>query len=78
MSAMRRESSTSARFTVGPHSNASDDIFDWAARRPDHVVFARKAGGAWRDVTAREFVDQVLAVAAGLIASGIQPRPGQA
>ncbi|HEU5426658.1 MAG TPA: long-chain fatty acid--CoA ligase [Actinocrinis sp.] len=61
-----------ARFTVGPASNVSDDIFAWAARSPDHVSFARKVDGAWQSVTARAFVDQVVAVAAGLIASGVR------
>ena len=66
------QSSMPARFTVGPARNASDDIFAWAARRPDHASFARKVEGAWQSVTAREFVDQVVAVAAGLIASGVR------
>ncbi len=72
VSSLNLQSSTPARFTVGPARNTSDDIFDWAAQRPDHLSFARKAGGSWQSVTAGEFVDQVLAVAAGLIASGVQ------
>ncbi len=68
-----RQSSTPARFTVGAQCNVSDDIFERAARRPDQVSFFQKTDGAWHPVTARQFVDRVVAVAAGLIASGVQP-----
>ncbi len=45
-----------------------------AARFPERVVFSVKgADGTWRDVTAREFADEVRLVAKGLAASGIEP-----
>jgi long-chain acyl-CoA synthetase len=53
--------------------NACDDVFGWAARDPDRVTFAVRAGGVWRPVTAREFASRVASVAAGLIAEGIKP-----
>ena len=53
--------------------NACDDVFDWAERDPGHVMFAVKAGGAWRPVTAERFASRVASVAAGLIAEGIGP-----
>ncbi len=53
--------------------NAADDVFDNAAYRPMHHAFARKIGGDWRDVTSKEFADEVTALAAGLIADGVQP-----
>ena len=56
-----------------PEDNATDDIFDWAARDPDHAAFGRKVDGEWRPMTSKEFADQVTAVAAGLIAVGIEP-----
>ncbi|MBN9325920.1 MAG: long-chain fatty acid--CoA ligase [Cellulomonas sp.] len=45
------------------------------ARDPDDVFAERSGGpdGSWTTVTVREFVDQVNAVAKGLVASGIQP-----
>lgn len=52
--------------------NAADDVFDWADRDPDRAMFSRKAGDTWQPVTAREFAGRVAAVAAGLIAAGIQ------
>jgi long-chain acyl-CoA synthetase len=57
--------------------NACDCVFGWAAREPGRVTFARQtgkeAGSDWAPVTAAEFAHQVAAVAAGLIAEGIQP-----
>jgi long-chain acyl-CoA synthetase len=53
--------------------NACDDVFGWAARDPDRVTFAARAGGAWQPVTAGEFAARVASVAAGLIAEGIGP-----
>jgi long-chain acyl-CoA synthetase len=53
--------------------NACDDVFDWAARDPGRAMFAVKADGIWRPVTAKEFADRVAGVAAGLIAAGIVP-----
>jgi long-chain acyl-CoA synthetase len=54
-------------------ANAADDLFEWAARRPDHTSFARKADGLWGPVTAKQFADRVLAVSAGLVAAGVRP-----
>ncbi len=57
--------------------NACDDVFGWAAREPGRVTFARQAGkdagGEWVPVTAAEFAGRVAAVAAGLVAEGVQP-----
>jgi long-chain acyl-CoA synthetase len=44
-----------------------------AATNPTAVAFARKEGGRWVDVTAREFAEDVRAVAKGLVAAGIRP-----
>jgi len=53
--------------------NACDDVFDWAARDPRHVLFTRHADGAWQPVTAAEVAGRVAAVAAGLIAEAVRP-----
>ncbi len=42
-----------------------------AVEQPQKVVFARRAGAGWADVTAAQFKRDVDAVARGLIASGI-------
>jgi len=44
-----------------------------AARNPANVLFARKVGERWVDVTAREFHDDVRRLAKGLVAAGVQP-----
>jgi long-chain acyl-CoA synthetase len=53
--------------------NACDDVFGWAEREPGRVTFGRKSDGGWLPVTASQFAARVAAVAAGLIAEGIQP-----
>ncbi|MCF6525925.1 long-chain fatty acid--CoA ligase [Streptomyces sp. JJ36] len=51
----------------------ADALYDHAAEDPDRVALARKdADGRWRDVTAGEFRDQVLALAKGLLAQGVR------
>ncbi|GGT56563.1 AMP-dependent synthetase/ligase [Streptomyces purpureus] len=51
----------------------ADAVFDHAQNAPDRVALGRKdAAGHWRDVTAREFRDEVLALARGLIAHGVR------
>ncbi|MCY0937463.1 AMP-dependent synthetase/ligase [Streptomyces sp. H34-S4] len=58
-----------------PVSGSLGDIpFDNAREAPREAVLARKErDGTWRDVTAREFAAEVLAVAKGLIAEGLRP-----
>ncbi|MFF4464496.1 AMP-dependent synthetase/ligase [Streptomyces mirabilis] len=56
------------------HGSLADIPFDNAAVAPNAAVLSRKnAEGAWEDVTATEFAEQVLAVAKGLIAEGLAP-----
>jgi long-chain acyl-CoA synthetase len=47
-------------------------VFDNARDRPQMVSLQVRSDGGWTDVTAKEFADQVVAVAQGLIAAGIQ------
>ncbi|MFC8501424.1 AMP-dependent synthetase/ligase [Pedococcus sp. NPDC057267] len=44
-----------------------------AASNPFAVAFARKEDGRWVDVTARQFNEDVRALAKGLVAAGIRP-----
>ncbi|MFD3382254.1 MULTISPECIES: AMP-dependent synthetase/ligase [unclassified Streptomyces] len=56
------------------HGSLADIPFDNAEQAPDDPVLSRKAAdGSWTDVTAAEFAAEVLAVAKGLIAEGLQP-----
>ena len=60
------------RYAVGEFDTAFDDIFTNAERFPDHVAVSRQVDDEWRPVTARQLADEVEALAAGLIAAGIE------
>lgn len=65
------ECRVSAQFTTPPERNASDVIFDAAAKAPGRTVFLREDRGEWLPVTAADAVETIRAVAKGLIASGV-------
>ncbi|WP_093849766.1 AMP-dependent synthetase/ligase [Streptomyces pini] len=68
-----REFTVPALATEPQTGGLADAVFDRADTDPHQVVMARKdASGAWRDVTAAEFRDQVLALAKGLLAEGVR------
>jgi long-chain acyl-CoA synthetase len=56
-----------------PNLNVADLLAQRADRTPDLVLFQVPEGAGWRPISARAFRDQVVAVAKGLIASGIEP-----
>jgi long-chain acyl-CoA synthetase len=78
-----REYSTPAVVELPASASLTDTVFDRAERDPGQVVMRRKTspgssrsrqgngGAAWRDVTAREFRDEIAALAKGFIAAGI-------
>jgi long-chain acyl-CoA synthetase len=66
------EFSVAADFRIADDANLTDAIVGNAAERPDRVIFDRKVDGAWQPVTAKQFAEEVKALAAGLIASGIE------
>ncbi|MET0236632.1 MAG: AMP-binding protein, partial [Kibdelosporangium sp.] len=49
----------------------ADLIYNNAAQDPDTVVFSRKVGAGWQDITAAQFLTQVIDVGKGLIGSGV-------
>ncbi|MGW3466574.1 long-chain fatty acid--CoA ligase, partial [Streptomyces olivaceoviridis] len=56
-----------------PVGGLADVVFDHARTDPLHIALGRKdASGRWRDVTAAEFRDEVMALAKGLLARGIR------
>ncbi|WP_019808611.1 AMP-dependent synthetase/ligase [Saccharomonospora halophila] len=67
-----REYSAPATASVADDENMSDVVWVNAERFGDTVSFRRQVDGSWRDVTAAEFAAQVLAVAKGLMAAGIE------
>ncbi|WP_350933912.1 AMP-dependent synthetase/ligase [Micromonospora mangrovi] len=73
-----REFSVPSIVTVGDAANLTDPVWDNAEAAPDAVQFARAdgrgpTGTIWAEVTCRQFRDEVVAVARGLVAAGINP-----
>ncbi|MFG1925700.1 AMP-dependent synthetase/ligase [Cryptosporangium sp. NPDC048952] len=68
-----REFAQPAVYTVPDGANLTDAVWSAAEEAPDKVTFRRPAGSGWTDVTAAAFRDEVVGVAKGLIASGIEP-----
>ncbi|WP_141013834.1 AMP-dependent synthetase/ligase [Nocardioides sambongensis] len=68
-----REYSTPPTVTVPSTGNLTDDVVRNAADTPAKVLFSRPVGddGPWQDVTAAEFLAEVVSVAKGLAAAGI-------
>src|SRR2546429_214617 len=59
--------------TMGAAANLTDLVWDGAAEEPDTVLLARRTDAGWQDVTCAEFRTEVVALARGLIAAGIEP-----
>ncbi|MDX6287969.1 MAG: long-chain acyl-CoA synthetase [Frankiales bacterium] len=68
-----REYTVPTQVEVDPNANVADAVYENADLEPDRVVFSRKIDGKWTDVTAREFRDEVAALAKGFMAAGIEP-----
>ncbi|WP_433049703.1 AMP-dependent synthetase/ligase [Dactylosporangium sp. CS-033363] len=68
-----REFSVPAAVTVADTATLTDPVWDNAAVAPATVQFQRLDGGRWLDVTCAEFLDQVVDLARGLLAAGIEP-----
>lgn len=56
-----------------PEANVADLLVDRVAATPGLALFAVPDGDGWRDVSARDFLDQVRALAKGFVAAGIEP-----
>jgi long-chain acyl-CoA synthetase len=52
--------------------NTADYVFENAINVPDRVTIRRRVGEEWHDVTSGQFADEVVALAKGLIAAGIE------
>ena len=52
--------------------NMTDHVLKNAAEVPDHVVMSVERDGTWVGVTAAEFLADVVAVAKGIVANGVQ------
>jgi len=66
-----REFSVPATTQVGPDEAIPDMLTDNVARHGDEVGLRRRVDGQWRDVTWKQFGEEVRGVAKGLIAAGV-------
>ncbi|OEV04165.1 AMP-dependent synthetase/ligase [Streptomyces oceani] len=68
-----QEFTVPAAATAPQVGGLADVVFEHAATDPDRVALARKdAAGQWRDISAADFRDEVLALAKGLLAEGVR------
>ena len=56
-----------------PQANISDLLVDRVKATPSLALFAVPDGDGWRDITAAEFQREVIALAKGFVAGGVQP-----
>ncbi len=66
-----REYSTPSTADIPRTGNLTDDVVTNARDHPNTVVCSRRIGDTWSDVTAARFLDEVRAVAKGLLAAGV-------
>ena len=69
-----RAYSSPATYVEPVVGNLTDDVLGAVSLSPHSALFSRPAAdGEWRDLSAREFLAEVSAVAKGFIAAGVQP-----
>lgn len=70
-----KEASSSASVDLTGHRNVTDLLANRLSVAPDHVAFdvPDRGSGRWRPVSTAEFADDVIALARGLIAAGLEP-----
>jgi len=56
-----------------PEANVTDLLEETLRGHPDAPLFAVPEGDGWRDIPTREFHRQVVALAKGFVAAGVQP-----
>jgi len=56
-----------------PHANVTDLLVERLKATPDRALFAVPEGEGWRDITTAEFHRQVIALAKGFVAAGVEP-----
>ena len=69
-----KEFQVPAMVAADPAANTTDLLVDRVAATPNRALFAiPTADGGWSDVTSAEFLRQVIALAKGLVAAGVEP-----
>jgi long-chain acyl-CoA synthetase len=70
---MRTEFSVPAVVPTPTTGSLVDHIVENAAKNPAHVALSVPRGSAWVDVTSQQFLDEVKAVAKGIVANAVEP-----
>lgn len=68
-----KQSETPILIPSVPEDNITDLLEQRVAATPDRALFAVPQGEGWRDIRAAEFRSQVIAIAKGLVAAGVEP-----
>ncbi|MBP1325565.1 long-chain acyl-CoA synthetase [Leucobacter exalbidus] len=68
-----KQSHTPVLVPAIPNDNITDLLEQRVATTPDRVLFALPNGDSWNDLTATEFRRDVVAIAKGFAAAGVQP-----
>jgi len=68
-----REASTELLVELDADSNVTDLLLEQHAANPAHALYRRKGPNGWVDITAQKFLQDVSALAKGLIAGGLEP-----
>ncbi|HEY2793188.1 MAG TPA: AMP-binding protein, partial [Micromonosporaceae bacterium] len=68
-----REFSVPAVATIADDANLTDPVWANAQDAPDAPQFAKPVDGGWQDISCAGFKADVVALAKGLVAAGIQP-----
>ena len=66
-------SETPILIPVNPDNNITDLLEERVAETPDRPLFATPNGDGWTDITATEFRNQVVRLAKGFAAAGVNP-----
>ncbi|WP_046471017.1 AMP-dependent synthetase/ligase [Allosalinactinospora lopnorensis] len=67
-----REYTRPVKVEISQNARLTDTVFARATEEPTAVALRRQESGQWRDVTCKEFRDDVAAIAKALIAAGIE------
>ncbi len=67
-----REYSVATLVPPDQAKNLTEILVTNATQAPHDVVFSRRVDGRWHDVTCREYLAEVMALAKGLVAAGVQ------
>ncbi|NUP58384.1 MAG: AMP-binding protein, partial [Pseudarthrobacter sp.] len=68
-----REASTELLVELDADSNVTDLLLEQHTANPAHALYRRKGPNGWVDVSAQKFLQDISALAKGLIAGGLEP-----